>query len=106
MGNYYKCLSLFFIQPVKQLIDIFTCLAVKIACGLICEDDFRIKSTSVSGIVRYLYFVVSSLVYNLWVYLNLLFCENVDDFRIILKKDVMRLIGSMLVMGRSCLGDL
>ena len=71
-----------------------------------CEDDFRIKSTSVSGIVRYLYFVVSSLVYNLWVYLNLLFCENVDDFRIILKKDVMRLIGSMLVMGRSCLGDL
>lgn len=57
-----------------------------------CEDEFRIKSTSVSGIVRYLYFVVSMLVYNLWVYLNLLFCENVAEYRIIVKKDVIRLL--------------
>jgi len=57
-----------------------------------CEDEFRIKSTSVSGIVRYLYFVVGMLVYNLWVYLNLLFCENVAEFRITVKKDVVRLL--------------
>lgn len=57
-----------------------------------CEDDFRIKSTSVSGIVRYLYFVVSMLVYNLWVYLNLLFCENVAEYRITVKKDIIRLL--------------
>lgn len=57
-----------------------------------CEDDFRIKSTSVNGIVRYLYFVVSCLVYNLWVYLNLLFCENVESFNITVEKDVLRLL--------------
>lgn len=57
-----------------------------------CEDEFRIKSTSVSGIVRYLYFVVGMLVYNLWVYLNLLFCENVAEFKITIKKDVIRLL--------------
>jgi len=57
-----------------------------------CEDEFRIKSTSVSGIVRYLYFVVSMLVYNLWVYLNLLFCENVAEFKITIKKDIVRLL--------------
>ncbi len=69
-----------------------------------CEDDFRIKSTSVSGIVRYLYFVASSLVYNLWVYLNLLFCKSVDDFRITIKKDVMRLVGSMLLISSRLFG--
>jgi len=57
-----------------------------------CEDEFRIKSTSVSGIVRYLYFVVGMLAYNLWVYLNLLFCENAAEFKIIIKKDVIRLL--------------
>ncbi len=57
-----------------------------------CEDEFRIKSTSVSGIVRYLYFVVGMLVYNLWVYLNLLFCENVAEFKITVKKDIIRLL--------------
>lgn len=57
-----------------------------------CEDDFRIKSTSVNGIARYLYFVVSCLVYNLWVYLNLLFCDDVKEFRIIIEKDVLRLL--------------
>jgi hypothetical protein len=57
-----------------------------------CEDDFRIKSTSVNGIVRYLYFVISCLAYNLWVYLNLLFCKDVRDFRIIIEKDVLRLL--------------
>ena len=61
-----------------------------------CEDEFRIKSTSVSGIVRYLYFVASILVYNLWVYLNLLFCENVAEYRITIKKDIVRLLSSML----------
>lgn len=61
-----------------------------------CEDEFRIKSTSVSGIVRYLYFVVSMLVYNLWVYLNLLFCENVAEFKITVKKDVIRLLCARL----------
>jgi len=61
-----------------------------------CEDDFRIKSTSVNGIVRYLYFVVSCLAYNLWVYLNLLFCEDAGDFRIIIEKDVLRLLCARL----------
>jgi hypothetical protein len=60
-----------------------------------CEDEFRIKSTSVNGIVRYLYFVVGMLVYNLWVYLNLLFCDNIDKFKIVVKKDVIRLLCSM-----------
>ncbi len=57
-----------------------------------CEDDFRIKSTSANGTVRYLYFVAGMLAYNLWVCLNLLFCENVAEFRIIVKKDVVRLL--------------
>jgi len=61
-----------------------------------CEDEFRIKSTSVSGIVRYLYFVVGMLVYNLWVYLNLMFCENVAEFKITVKKDIIRLLCSRL----------
>lgn len=57
-----------------------------------CEDSFRIKSTSVSGIVRYLYFVVSMLVYNLWAYLNLLFCEDDAEYAITIKKDALRLL--------------
>lgn len=57
-----------------------------------CEDEFRIKSTSVNGVVRYLYFVVSMLVYNLWVYLNLLFCEDEKEYRITIKKDIVRLL--------------
>jgi len=60
-----------------------------------CEDEFRIKSTSVSGIVRYLYFVIGMLVYDLWVYLNLLFCEDIDGFKITVKKDFIRLLCSM-----------
>jgi len=55
-----------------------------------CEDEFRIKSTSKNGIVRYLYFLIGVLVYNLWVYLNLQLCVDVENFRIQVKKDVMK----------------
>jgi hypothetical protein len=61
-----------------------------------CEDEFRIKSTSVNATVRYLYFVASVLIYNLWVYLNLLFCKDIREFRISIKKDTIRIMCSSL----------
>ena len=61
-----------------------------------CEDEFRIKSTSKNGIVRYLYFLMGVLVYNLWVYLNLLLCKDVENFKIQVKKDVMKHVLRMI----------
>lgn len=37
------------------------------------EDRFRIYTTTKNGIVRYLFFAISMLLYNLWVWLNLTF---------------------------------
>lgn len=37
------------------------------------EDDFRIYTTTRNGIVRYFFFVISVLVYNLWVWVHLNF---------------------------------
>ena len=46
------------------------------------QDKFRIKTTSVNGIVRYFFFVIGVLLYNMWVFVNLLVCENVKEYRI------------------------
>jgi len=37
------------------------------------EDDFRIYTTTRNGAIRYFFFVISVLVYNLWVWVNLNF---------------------------------
>jgi len=37
------------------------------------EDDFRIYTTTRNGVIRYFFFVISVLVYNLWVWVNLNF---------------------------------
>ncbi|MCX6771276.1 MAG: transposase [Candidatus Micrarchaeota archaeon] len=37
------------------------------------EDDFRIYTTTKNGFVRYFFFVISVLIYNLWVWVNLNF---------------------------------
>jgi len=37
------------------------------------EDDFRIYTTTKNGIIRYFFFVISVLLYNLWVWANLNF---------------------------------
>lgn len=46
------------------------------------EDQFRLKTTSVNGVVRYLFFVIGVLIYNLWVELNLNLCDNLAGFEI------------------------
>lgn len=46
------------------------------------EDRFRVYTTCLSGIVRYLFFVIGVLLYNLWVELNLNLCEKVKNFKI------------------------
>jgi len=51
------------------------------------EDDFRIYTTTKNGIVRYFFFVMSVLIYNLWVWVNLTF--GVDGF-IFVKVDELR----------------
>ena len=38
------------------------------------EDGFRIHTTTKNWIVRYFFFVISILIYNLWVWVNLNFC--------------------------------
>ena len=38
-----------------------------------CEDKFRISTTCKTAAVRYLYFVIGVLLYNLWVWLNFFF---------------------------------
>ncbi len=63
-----------------------------IETGHRCEDEFRIKSTSKNGVVRYLYFVIGVLAYNAWVYANLLFCADMQQFRIAVKKDVLKFV--------------
>ena len=37
------------------------------------EDDFRIYTTTRNGMIRYFFFVISVLIYNLWVWVNLNF---------------------------------
>ena len=62
------------------------------------EDQFRVKTTLVDGIVRYLFFVVGVLIYNLWVELNLNLCNNLAEFEIQvrlwpMKQALIRLLG-------------
>ena len=40
------------------------------------EDEFRIRTTTPHGIIRYLFFVISVLIYNIWVWANLNFNPN------------------------------
>lgn len=63
------------------------------------EDKFRVYTTCTNGIVRYLFFVVGLLLYNLWVELNLSLCEKMKDFFIQvriwpMKQCLIRLLGS------------
>jgi len=56
------------------------------------EDDFRIYTTTKNGFIRYFFFVISVLIYNLWVWVNLTFGVDgiiyvkVDELRQLLMK--------------------
>jgi putative transposase len=54
------------------------------------EDRFRIKTTCKNGVVRYLFFAIGILLYNLWVFLNLFLCQDVRNFRIRVKVDELK----------------
>ncbi|MBS3067773.1 transposase [Candidatus Micrarchaeota archaeon] len=47
------------------------------------HDQFRIKTSCKEGNVRYFFFVISMLLYNFWVYINLLMNDfNIENFEI------------------------
>lgn len=60
------------------------------------EDNFRIKTTSKDGVVRYFFFVIGVLLYNLWILLNLLLCSDVRHFAITVKVDEMKWIAAKI----------
>ena len=57
-----------------------------------CEDKFRIPTTCKTAEVRYLFFVVSVLLYNLWVWINLFFNFSTSDEHVTIAgfKELMR----------------
>lgn len=56
------------------------------------HDNFRIKTTCKEGNVRYLFFVIGVLLYNLWIYINLLLnlCAGNTKYKIFIKSDEMK----------------